>query len=288
MLKSAIMGSLIVLAFIACNGSDVTRPPDVNDHDAIYHIIIYDRASEFNLNLLDFSIPDTLSPLPAQLQVEHYWFNLTYDSLDLIIDIEYPDFHDTLGTLPEADVEEIKLFYGTLEVIGIDTAGGGQTPIRFSTEFAIRAEISARFKKFGSDYNYRRGWLLTQISDIAFSATYPGGITQVRISSASYADLIVMPGLKTLDNIPAFAPGESLTVTISGSNLDDVFRVRFPGDNGYQTVTVTPVNDSVVTGFRMPGTGQVNHILVEAIGETSFREIGPFRYEAVGVLFRVE
>lgn len=288
MLKSTLLGFFIFLLIIACNGSDVTRPPDANDQDAIYHITIFDRAEEFNLDLLDFSIPDTLSLFPDQVQIEHYWFNLTDDFLDLIIDIEYPDFQDTLGTLPEADVHQIKILYGTLEIMGVDTTGGGQTPVRFSKEFTIQGEISARFKKFGSDYNYRRGWLLTQISDATFSATYPGGITQIRISSASYPDLIVIPGLKSIDDIPVFAPGESLTVTISGTNLNDVFRIRIPAGGGYHTVTITPENNNIVTGFCLPEAVQVGHILVEAIGETSFREIGPFRYEAVGILFMME
>ncbi|UCE66953.1 MAG: hypothetical protein JSU85_02780 [Candidatus Zixiibacteriota bacterium] len=287
--KSGITVFLIFLSIIACNGSDVTRPPDVNDYDAVYHIVSIDRAPEFNIDLLDFSIPDTMSSMLAQLQLEHYWFNLTYDSLDLPIDIEYPDAQDSLGTLPEAYVRKIKFFYGTLEIIGIDTAGGGQEPIRRSTDFAIRGEIYATFKKFGSDYNYRRGWLLTEISDVVFSAAYPQGITQITINSASYPELIVSTGLKSLDDILVFAPGEYVTVTINGSDPGDIFRLRYPQGNGFQTVLLEPdFSNNFITEFQMPGIGQFNHFLVEAVGKTSFREDGPFRYEAIGVLFEVE
>ena len=289
MLKSGLMGILIFLLIIACNGSDVTRPADINDYDAIYHIVSIDRAPEFNIDLLDFSVPDTLPSVLTQVQLEHYWFNLTYDSLDLPIDIEYPDAQDSLGTLPEAGVREIKFFYGTLEIIGIDTAGGGQESIRRSTEFAIRGEISATFKKFGSDYNHRRGWLLTGISDVVYTAAYPPGITQITINSASYPELIVSTGLKSLDEILAFAPGESVTVTVNGSNPNDLFRIRYPQGIGFQTVLLEPdSNNSFVTEFRMPEIERASHFLVEAIGETSFQEDGPFRYEAIGVLFKVE
>jgi hypothetical protein len=278
-----------ILLLLACNGSDVTQPADVNDYDAIYHIISIDKISEFNLDLLDFSVPDTLPPELAQLQIEHYWFSLLHDSLDLIIDIEYPDFQDTLGSIPEADVREIKIFTGTLEIIGIDTAGGGQVPVRFSTEFIIRGEITARFAKFGSDLNFRRGWLLTHISDVSYTSFYPQGITQISINSASYPDLILTTGIKAMDDVLVFAPGETVTVTVNGSNLDDLFRIRYPQGGAFHTILIEPdFNNNLIMEIQMPETEQFNHFLVEAIGETSFGEQGPFRYEAFGLLYKIE
>ena len=88
-INSIMAASVITALIFACNGSDVTGPPDANDFDAIYHIIVQDRTSEFNLDLLDLTIPDTLLPLPSQVLIEHYWFNVTYDSLDLPINIDY-------------------------------------------------------------------------------------------------------------------------------------------------------------------------------------------------------
>jgi len=287
--KSGFTGFLISMLILACNGSDVTRPEDVNDYDAIYHIVSIDRASEFNMDLLDFSIPDTLSSMLAQMQLEHYWFSLTSDSLDLPIDIEYPNAQDSLGALPEADVRKIKFFYGTLEIIGIDTAGGGQEPVRLSTEFTVRGEISAEFRKYGSDYNYRRGWLMTAISDVVYTAAYPHGITRITINSDSYPELIVSTGPKSLDDILAFNTGELVTITVNGSNPDDIFRLRYPRGTGFQTVITEPDSGgNLIAEFQMPETEQANHFLIEVIGETSFQEDGPFRYEAVGVLFKVE
>jgi hypothetical protein len=289
MIKSLLMGFLIFILILACNGSDVTRPADLNDYDAIYHIVSIDRVSEFNMDLLDFSIPDTMSSMLTQLQLEHYWFNLTYDSLDLPIDIEYPDAQDSLGALPEAEVRKIKFFFGTLEIIGVDTAGGGQEPVRFSTEFTIRGEISAEFKKYGSDYNYRRGWLLTAISDIVYTSAYPQGITQISINSDSYPDLILSTGLKSLNDVLVFDPGESVTVTVNGGNLDDIFRIRYLEGSVLQTAIMEPDSSGdIITEFQMPETQQPGYFLVEVIGETSFQEDGPFRYKAVGVLFKVE
>jgi hypothetical protein len=265
MTKFKISGILILLlAILACNGSDVTRPADVNDEDAIYHIIIYDRQAEFNMDLLDFSIPDTLiEPLIPDI-LDYYWFDLNRDSLDLFINIDYPDIQDSLGTLPEGDVSYTKLFYGTLEIIGADSIGGEEIPVRRSKPFIIRAEILARFVKFGSDNNFRRGWLLRYISNVVYSANYPQGISQITVNSASNPDYILPAGIIPLADIPTFTPGESLTVTISGSNPD------------------------FIAGFTMPQNAQFNHFLVEVIREASLDDNNIFGYEAVGVLFEVE
>ena len=286
-INSIMAASVITALIFACNGSDVTGPPDANDFDAIYHIIVQDRTSEFNLDLLDLTIPDTLLPLPSQVLIEHYWFTVTYDSLDLPINIDYPNSQDSLGSLPEAIARWIKLFYGTMEIMGVDTSGGGQIPFRLTKSLFIRAEIISKFVKYGGDTNFRRGWLLTEISDVAYTASYPGGITQIRVSSDSYPDLVLSTGRKPLGNIPEFAPGESLTVNIFGSNLNDVFRVRIPGSNGYQNIVVEPDNGSLQTGFRVPSGPGFYHFLVEAIGESCFIVNGPFRYEGQGVLFEV-
>jgi len=288
-MKLKYIGMLLFFLIIACNGSDVTGPEDVNDYDAVYHIMIIDRAGEFNIDLLDFSVPDTLLSTLAPVELEYYWFNLERDSLDLLINIDYPEAHDSLGSLPEANAQMIKFFYGTLEIIGFDTAGGGQERFRLSKEFVIRGEISAQFGKYGSDYNYRRGWLMTGISDVAYAAAYPQGITQITINSASYPELVLSPALKPLADVPVFAPGESVTVTVNGSNPEDIFRLRYPVEGSFQTIRLEPdTNNNFMAEFRLPEAEQYNHFLIEAIGEASFQENGVFRYEGIGVLFKVE
>jgi hypothetical protein len=206
--------SMLALAVFACNGSDVTRPQDVNDYDAIYHIITIDKTSEFNIDLLDFSIPDTMLEAIDYVDPEIFWLDLSRDSLDLPIDIDYPQSGDSAGTLPEASARLIKVFYGALEIIGTDTSNGGNIPVRLSRPFIIRGEITAQFKRYGGDYNFRRGWLLTLLSDVVYSANYPQGITQIVINSSSYTDFILVPGAKALADILQFARGESVTVTV--------------------------------------------------------------------------
>jgi hypothetical protein len=287
-LKSGIMVMLLLLGTLTCGDSNVVGSPDANDYDAIYHIIVFDRANEFNLDLMDLSIPDTLAPELTQYDSIQYWFNVTQDSLELPIDIDYPDFQDSLGSIPEAFVRELKYFYGTLEIIAVDTTGGGQEPVRLSKEFVIRGEITAEFSKYGGDTNYRRGWLMTHISDAQYTAQYPEGITQVTISSDSYPELIVSPARKSLDDVLVFAAGESLTVAINGANPDDEFRIRFPVENGFQTINIEPDSNGIIAGFRMPVSERFSHFLVEAIGESSFTQDGIFRYDALGVLFKVQ
>jgi hypothetical protein len=274
---------------LACNGADVSRPADINDEDAIYHIIIYDRLAEFNMDLLDFSIPDTsIAPLIPDI-LDYYWFDLARDSLDLIINIDYPDIQDSLGTLPEGDVSYTKLFYGTLEIIGADSIDGEEIPVRRSKPFFIRAEILARFVKFGSDSNFRRGWLLRQISSVVYTANYPQGISQITINSASNPEYILPAGVIPLADIPTFTPGESLTVTVSGSNPDDIYRIRYPLGGELQTFIIEPdTNNNFIAEFALPQNDQFNHFLVEVIRNASFDDNSVFGYEAAGVLFEVE
>lgn len=290
MINHKIIGTLIILiTILACNGSDVTRPADIIDEDAIYHIIIYDRQAEFNMDLLDFSIPDTtIAPLLPDI-LDYYWFDSSRDSLDLIIEIDYPGTQDSLGSLPEADVEYIKIFYGSLEVMGADSVNGQVVPVRRSNPFVIRAEIQARFVKYGSDTNYRRGWLLRYISDIAYSAGYPQGITRITIDSPTYPDYILPAGINALADVPTFSPGESLTVAVTGSDPDDIFRIRYPAGGALQTFDLEPdTAGNFIAAFTLPQNAQFGHFLVEAIREASFDNPNVFGYEAVGVLYKVE
>jgi len=274
---------------LACNGSDVTRPADVIDEDAIYHMIIYDRQAEFNLDLLDFSVPDTTVAALAPDVLDYYWFDLDHDSLDLIIDIDYPDTQDSLGSIPESDVRYMKYFYGSLEIIGSDSIGGEEVPVRRSKSFTIRGEINAHFSKYGSDTNYRRGWLLTSISDVAYTSGYTQGITQIIINSASHPGYIVTAGTHPLADIPVFLPGESLSVTVYGSNSSDIFRIRYPASGGFQTFVIEPDSgNNLIAGFSLPQSAQINHFLVEAIRDASFDDNSIFGHDAVGVLFEVE
>ena len=281
--------ALLELIFLSCSGHDVSGPEDATDLDAIYRLVTIDETDEFNIDLLDFSIPDTSAPNIIAYDQLFYWFDLSTDSLDLQISLDYPGSHDSLGTLPEAAVQMIKKFYGTLEIIGVDTVNGSEVPVRISRPFVIRGEVSAYFVKYGPDYSHRRGWLMREISDVVYLAGYPEGITQIMINSDSYSSFILTPGLKTLSEIPSFAPGESVMVIVNGSNIDDKFRLRYPEGGVFQNILLENDGQGNFIGeFRMPQTGERNHFLIEAIGETSFRVSGQFRYEAVGVIFRTE
>ena len=281
--------SVLTLAVLACNGSDVTRPQDVNDYDAIYHIITIDKPNEFNIDLLDFSVPDTLLETIDYVDPEVFWLDLSHDSLDLPITIEYPQSGDSAGTLPTATANLIKLFYGTLEIIGTDTTGGGNIPVRYSRDFAIRGEIDAQFARYGGDYNTRRGWLLTDLSDVVYSASYPQGISQIVLNSSSYSDYVLVPGIKALADIPEISPGESLSVTVYGSNSSDIYRLRYPSDSGFHTVTIgLDEHNNHTASFIVPGTSRYNHFLVEVFNIGSFQSQGVFRYEGVGAIFKTE
>lgn len=290
-IKSIFYFSLMPTLFIlfVCNGSNVSRPADANDEDAIYHLVSIDKVAEFNFDLLDFSIPDTLLSSLSPVEPSFYWFELIRDSLDLFISLDYPDRNDTLGTLPIADVREIKFFFGTFEIIGTDTTGGGSNPVRLSKDFEIRAEINAQFTKFGFSSNYRRGWLLTEISDVEYSSGYPGGITQITLQSNSYPQHIVVPGIKPVSDVLEFAPGESLTVIVNGSDISDLARIRYPSNGIFQNLDMDAnENGEFTAGFRLPENTQKNHFLIEVMSSSAFQINGVFKSEAIGILFETE
>ena len=52
----------------------------------------------------------------------------------------------------------------------LQLVGGGAERIRMSKPFAMLGRINAIFEKVGFDYNSRRGWILTRLSDAIFDA----------------------------------------------------------------------------------------------------------------------
>jgi|GEM_PF-2544496 len=279
----------LLLSVFVCNGNNVSSPADANDEDAVYHLVTIGKVDEFNFDLLDFSIPDTLLSSLSPVEPSFYWYELTRDSLGLTISLDYPNGNDTLGTVASADVKEIKFFFGTFEIIGTDTTGGGSNPVRLSKEFEIRGEINAQFAKFGSNFNYRRGWLLSEISDVEYTAGYPGGITQITLQSDSYPEHIVVSGMKPVSDVLEFAPGESLTVIVNGSDISDLARIRYPSNGTFQNLDLDMnQNGEFTAGFRVPENSQKNHFLVEVISSAAFEINGLFKSEAIGILFEIE
>jgi hypothetical protein len=296
-MKKALFFPIILGAsLIACNGAKVTPSEDPTNEDAIYNIIRFDRQLEFNLDLLDASVPDTSTlVLAPPYRPQDYWRHIDRDSLFIGMDIHYPEGGDTIGTVPWAEVSVVKTFWGTLEVISVDTVGGGAERIRMSKPFAMLGRINAIFEKVGFDYNSRRGWILTRLSDAIFDAApafaqeeWPLRIERIEIRRENGTLLAVNSGLKLLRDVPSFSPGESVTVFVRVNRPDDLVSIRYPAGEDY--ITGYPIRlDSLnyFKGFRLPSFIEFNHFAVDVVSGDAVADTFPYRPNGTGVVYRV-
>jgi hypothetical protein len=281
---------ILMAAFLACGRTGVDAPIDANDQDAIYHIIIYDVPSAFNLDQFDLSIPDTSFDLGASLEPLHWWRTINHDSLDIDILIHFPQQGDTLGAPPYANVTVRKYFWGTLEVIAVDTSSGTPRRVRLSKSFGMLGTIGSVFEKVGFDYNSRRGWRVMEISDAVFTALAPA-LPQPppRIEIQAPDTLIqITTTIKPLRNLPQFTPAESVTVNIYPIDTAAFVAIRYPYQSGNITRKLDHQPGGIYNvGFTFPRYEEFGHFLVEVINPAALEDSSA-RYspKAVAVLYR--
>jgi hypothetical protein len=292
MKKTLLLIPISVLGILACEGSKVTSPIEPTDEDAIYNIIRYDRPLEFNIDLYDFSIPDTSVFLAGPFSLLFFWREIEQDSLFIDIDVRNPV--DTAGAVLWAPVHVIKYFWGSLELIAEDTSSGGSQPVRLSKPFIMIGEMNAIFEKVGFDNNTRRGWIMSRISDVIYRSgttnliTSPDAITQVEIESESHPRATVDPNIRAIRDIPTFSLEESLTVYIHVNRSDDHVLIRHVAGAGY--IIREPARlDSLtyMAGFRLPRYLEFNHFLIDIINGPALSDTLKYQPGGQGVLYRV-
>jgi len=288
--------ALLILPLIfSCDESKVLSPGEPTNEDAIYNIIRYDRPREFNLDHFDLSVPDTSVLLGAPFRSLHFWRHFERDSLFIGIDVNYPQPGDTVGSVPWANVFVQKFFYGTLEVIAEDTSDGGSLPVRMSKRFTMKGEIVSEFQKVGFDYNPRRGWILTEISDAIFSnvpnsTTGISSISSIEIwpESDPGGVIHVNTNIKRLENVPEFNMGDSVTVIVYTTRSDDIVSIRYPYESEFLTRYIPPVDSSrFVAGFRFPYFIEFNHFTIDLVNFGAVSDTLKYTPQAIGVLYRV-
>lgn len=283
-----ISGILLILMILSCGDTGVSTREEPTNEDAIYNVIRYDRLAEFNIDLYDLAIPDTIFAQAGPIVPDHYWYDLEQDSLFIAIDIRYIQPGDPAGTNPTALVRVLKYFWGSLEIIGIDTSGGGNVPVRFSKEFRIIAEIRAEFEKYGFDYNHRRGWILTELSDAVFNGNYINALSAITIQTESGSEYIVNTNKKLLGDIIRFIPGDSITLNITTSNPNDYVNVSYKSADGYKTIKLAPdTTGNYSTGFRIKDSLGYDHFLVDIIPDEVLSDLSDFQSAAFGIVYRV-
>jgi hypothetical protein len=289
-MKKLLYLPLLLIAIISCGKSGVEPLTDPTDDEAIYNIIRYDSPSAFNLDQFDTSIPDTTLGLSALYRPLFFWRNIAHDSLDIDIKIFNPQPTDSIGSVPYANVTVVKFFWGTLEVIALDTTGGGSQRVRLSKHFDMKGTITALFEKLGFDYNSRRGWRLMQLSDIVFTPQTQGQVLPLpRVDIQSVDSLIhVNFARKLLKYIPQFSQGDSITVIIHSSDSTNIIRMSYPVPGGHMARQIPHLSGGdFIGGFVFPGYEPYGHFLVESITASAINDTLPYRPNAVAITYRI-
>ena len=280
----------MALACAAGCGSSGTSPnKEPTEQDAIYDIIRYDAPQAFDLDSLDFSIPDTSSLLAAPFRVVQFWRHLGKDSLFISIALRMPQAGDSVGTVPQASVTVQKFFWGTLEIIAIDTTNGGQEPVRLTKPFNMEGYIDGFFERLGRPENTRRGWRLRKVSDAIFGSP-SGQIRSIEIDSDTGFVRFAPIAVTQLSDIILFDPGDSVTIRVETLNTEYYVTLRYPSTNRFISQRLEPDSSGeYVLGFRMPNSFGYGHFIIDAISKDAVTSnlTTPYNPAAVGVLFRL-
>lgn len=282
---------LLLLAMgLACGKTGVDPQTDPTNEDAIYNIIRYDSPAAFNLDLFDKTVPDTNTELLTVYQPLHWWRNIQHDSLDIDIRIHYPTENDSIGSVPDAQVTVLKYFWGTLEIIALDTSGGGSNRIRMSKPFDMKGVITATFEKYGFDYNSRRGWRLTGLSDAVFTPINSGQVLPLPRVTLQTSDTFIRvnpAAIMSLRDLPSFTPGESLTVNINMSDTSNFVALRYPAGNSYSTREIPSSGaGNFIGGFTFPRAEVYGHFLIDAITMPVLTDTLHYHPNAMGVIYK--
>jgi len=281
---------LVIMA--GCGKTGVDPSEDATDEDAIFNIIRYDEPTAFDLDLIDFSIPDTSMVLGYPYRPVHFWRTIETDSLNTALDVRLPGPGDTIGTVAQATAVVRRIIRGKLEIIAVDTVGGSDLTVRLSKNYRMVGNIDAFFEKVGFDYNTRRGWVLRRISDAIFKPVVGDQsviLPTILISRASEPDstITIYPGIKTISLIPQFAMGESLLVTVLTQDTAGFVTMRFPSGNGYVYRRVEPTNPGIfISGFTLPNYLEFNHIAVDVVASNMVADTSTYKANMVGAIYR--
>jgi hypothetical protein len=283
-----LIGIIILILSSGCGKTGVDPVEDATDIDAIINIIHYDRADLFTADKLDLPIPDTNALLgAAPYQLLTYWRTVEHDSLFINIGDQDTVLEDSVRLVPFRLVQTEQYFSGRIEIIALDTTDGGSRRVRLSKAYSASAIIPGMVKKYGFDYNSRRGWILTQIGN----AIYGTQVGQVKILTASHPADTITVGLRAypFSEFPEFADGESLTVLLNPTESLGAAAIKCHTSDGFLWRPMQKTDSGTfVGGFRLYNNIYDKHIIVDMI-KSQVVEQDSSRYfmSAIGVSYNV-
>ncbi|HBZ01836.1 MAG TPA: hypothetical protein DEO84_11005, partial [candidate division Zixibacteria bacterium] len=283
---------VIALLFLVlsggCGKTGVDPVEDATDIDAIINIIRYDKAALFTADKLEMPAPDTsalIGALPYELV--SYWRTVNSDSFFIKLGDQDTVLEDSVRLVPFRLVSIEQFFTGNMEIIALDTTDGDSRRVRLSKPYTTKATVSGMVKKYGFDYNSRRGWALTEIGN----AFYGSVLGQVRLWTSSHPEDTVLVGLRTypFSEFPVFADGESLTVSVTPTELMGAAAIKCPTADGFLWRPLTKTESGAfVGGFRLYNNIYDKHIIVDMVRSRVFEQ-DTTRYftSAIGVSYNV-
>ena len=287
----ALIWVVILILSSGCGKKGVDPVEDATDVDAVANIVLFDYGHLFLPDSLATPIPDTLPlELASPYKLEKFWRTVELDSLILMIGEQDTIIEDSVRIVPIRGVTVARHMRGKLEIMATDTSDGESRTVRMSKPYFTSGSVNGTVKKYGFDYNTRRGWLLTDIGN----ARYSYGDRVVHICSSSHPEDTITPGLGTypFSLFPVFSNGESLTVLVENllpSDTIGAVSIKCPTSDGLVWRQLQK-NESgtFIGGFRFYDFIYDKHIYIDLIRSRTFeRDTSSYHSSAIGVSYNV-
>jgi hypothetical protein len=209
----------VVLVVSGCDES----PVSVDEEQAAIQALIEENADFFTADLFSGATEEGTTPSlgKALTAITPWRFGRQILSVDRTVDITIDDPGDGTAT---ADVTWNAEITGVFHVID-DQANA------WEKDFTDNAVRYATFEKLGPDTAHRRGWRLTGISGTeVLSNPATVGIVSVHLQSVGGVDTTYtdVASLADRESLLTFAPLDTVTVTVTTGNTDDVVLLHHP------------------------------------------------------------
>ena len=284
-----------LLALILFASGCESDPTAIEEDQAAIQALILEEAEFFSSDLFSGTVEEGTTPSlgKALTAITPWRFGRQILNVDRTVEITINDPGDGTAT---ADVVWTAVITGVFHVID-DQANP------YEKDFTDTAVRYATFAKLGLDSAPRRGWRLTGISGTeSLSSTATVDILSVQFESTSGVDTTYtdVATLADRDGILMFAPDDTVTVTVTTNNVDDVVLLHQPG---YRMVhagrnhirrELTPNGDGTYTGtFVVHGliyaNGQLRnprrHVTIDVLSNgTVYDDTEPYDSNAWGII----
>ena len=217
------MSPLALALLLVASGCD-TEPTAVNEDEAAIQALIQDEFDFFTADLFSGTTESGTTPFGKALEAIEPWrFGRLIESVDRYVDIQ---ISNPAGEPAIAEVTWTADIHGTFVVVAKDSAHTA-----YSKVFTNNAIRFATFEKRGLNTDPRRGWRLVGISGTeSVSDPHSVQIVSVNLTSTGGVDTTFtnVSELMNRENIIAFAPLDTVTVTVTTTNIDDVVLLHHP------------------------------------------------------------